>query len=122
MDRLLAEIIAETISHYSGYEPGSPLYKARNPIGLRPMKPEHPFDELGNRIFKSVLDGWQSAIFDITVKMGGRLAPTCTLTDLATAYGRKPTEAQAWAKQLRIALEDSTISARTEISRFLEEQ
>lgn len=122
MDRLMAEILVQAISHYSDFAPGTPLFKARNPIGLRPLKPEHPFDEFGNRVFRSILDGYQSAIFDVEVKVGGRLSPTSTLTDLALAYGRKPTEAQAWSKYLRAALEDSTINARTEISRFLEEQ
>jgi hypothetical protein len=122
MNRLIAEMIVEAISEYSGYEPGSPLYRARNPIGLRPLKPEHPFDEFGNRVFRSILDGFQSAIFDVEIKVGGRLSPTSTLTDLALAYGRKPTEAAAWSRYLRKALNDETINARTEISRFLEEQ
>lgn len=123
MDRRVVEALAEAISHYSGYmEPSSPLYKARNPLGLRPMKPEHPFDEFGNRIFRSVLDGMQAAIFDLEVKLGGRLSPSSTLTDLATAYGRKATEAQAWARFLRQALDDQTISAKTEIQRFIEDK
>src|SRR4051812_43054657 len=111
MDRRIVEAIAEAISHYSGYhEPTSPLYRARNPLGLRPLKPEHPFDEFGNRVFRSILDGMQAAIFDLEVKMGGRLGPSSTLADLATAYGKKPTEAQAWSRFLRAALDDTTIT------------
>jgi hypothetical protein len=123
MDRRTVEAIAEAIAHYSGYmEPTNPLYKARNPLGLRPLKPEHPFDEMGNRIFRSVLDGMQAAIFDLEVKLGGRLSPDSTLSDLAVAYGRKPTEAQAWSRFLRAALDDASITAHTQIKRFLEEQ
>jgi hypothetical protein len=123
MDRLVFEALADAITHFTGYnDPASPLWVARNPFGLRPTKPEHPFDEFGNRIFRSVLDGLQSAHFDLHVKLTGRLSPEATLTDLATAYGRKPTEAAAWAKWLRSALKDPTISARTEIRRFIEEQ
>jgi len=123
MDRRTVEALAEAISHYSGYmEPSNPLYRARNPLGLKPMKPEHPFDEFGNRIFRSVLDGMQAAIFDLEVKLNGRLSPSSTLGDLAAAYGRKATEAQAWARFLRQALDDQTISAKTEIQRFIEEK
>lgn len=123
MDRQVIEAIAEAIAHYSGYmEPSSPLYKARNPLGLRPLKPEHPFDELGNRIFRSMLDGYQAALFDLEVKLGGRLSPDSTLSDLATSYGRKPTEAVAWSRYLRAALEDQSITQHTQIRRFIEEQ
>jgi len=123
MDRRVVEAIAEAIGHYSGYaEPQSPLYKARNPLGLKPMKPEHPFDEMGNRVFRSVLDGMQAAIFDLEIKLGGRLSPESTLTDLALSYGRKPTEAIAWSRFLRAALDDQTITAATQIRRFIEEQ
>jgi|SRR6185312_1410209 len=123
MDRRVTEALAEAIQRYSGYlEPQNPLHIARNPIGLRPLKPEHPFDEFGNRIFKSVLDGMQAAIFDLEVKIGGRLSPSCTLTDLAISYGRQASEAQAWSRYLRQALNDESINARTALSRFLEEQ
>lgn len=122
MQRRVLESLVESIAHYSGYaDPSSPLYKARNPIGLRPLKPEQPFDEFGNRIFRSVLDGFQAALFDVEVKIGGRLSPASTLTDLALSYGRKATEAQAWARFLRQALDDEAINAKTQISKFLEE-
>lgn len=123
MDRRTLGFLVEAMTHYSGYlTPGSSLHLASNPIGLRPTKPEHPFDEEGNRIFNCGLDGMQGAYFDLEIKLLGRLSPDSTLTDLATAYGRKATEAQAWAKWLRSALNDPTISARTAISRFIEEQ
>lgn len=122
IDRRTLEAFAEAISHFSGYnDPTSALYKARNPGGLRPMKPEHPHDELGNRVFKSMLDGMQALIFDLEVKLGGRLAPTATINDLAASYGRKATEAQAWVRFIRQALKDDTINARTQISKFLED-
>ena len=123
MNRPTLEALADALTHYSGFlEPGSPLYRARNPIGLRPLKAEHPRDEHGYRIFRSVLDGMQAALFDLEVKLTGRLGPESTLTDLASAYGRKATEAQAWARFLRQALADETITHRTAIRRFIEEQ
>ena len=123
MSRRALEALADALTHYSGFlEPGSPLYKARNPIGLRPIKPEHPRDENGYRVFRSLLDGLQAAHFDLDVKLSGRLSPDSTLQDLAAAYGRKATEAQAWARFLRQALADETITHRTAIRRFIEEQ
>lgn len=121
MNRKTLEALAEAITHYSGYlDPTSSLYHARNPLGLRPMKPEQPRDEHGNRIFRSVLDGMQAALFDLEVKLNGRLSPESTLTDLAIAYNRKLTEATAWAKFLRQALVDESISHRTMIKDLLE--
>jgi hypothetical protein len=121
MDRRILEAIAEAIAHYSGYQqPGSPLYAARNPIGLRPMKAEQPRDEQGHRIFRSVLDGMQAALFDLETKLTARMTPESTLADLAMAYGRQLTEAQAWARFLRQALNDNDISARTQIRRFID--
>lgn len=120
--RSTLEALAEAMAHYSGYlEPSHPLYRARNPIGLKPMRPDQPRTDEGYRIFKSVLDGMQAAIFDLEVKLGGRLSPDSTLTDLATAYGRKQTEAQAWSRFLRAALNDQSISAHTAIRRFIED-
>ena len=122
MDRRTLEGLVEAIAHYSGYQqPDSALYAARNPIGLRPMKAEQPRDEQGYRIFRSVLDGMQAAMFDLEIKLTARLSPDSTLVDLATAYGRQITEAQAWARFLRQALNDQNISARTPIRRFLNE-
>ena len=122
MDRKTLEGIVEAIAHYSGYQqPDSALYAARNPIGLRPMKAEHPRDEQGYRVFRSVLDGMQAAMFDLEIKLTARLSPDSTLVDLTTAYGRQMTEAQAWARFLRQALNDQNISARTPIRRFLNE-
>jgi hypothetical protein len=122
MDRKTLEGIVEAIAHYSGYQqPDSALYAARNPIGLRPMKAEQPRDDQGYRVFRSMLDGMQAAMFDLEIKLTARLSPDSTLVDLATAYGRQMTEAQAWARFLRQALNDQNISARTPIRRFLNE-
>lgn len=122
MNRRNLEALAEAITHYSGYlDPTSPLYHARNPIGLRPVKPEQPRDSHGFRIFRSMLDGMQAAIFDLEFKVvKHRMSPESTLTDLALAYGRKATEAVAWAKFLRQALLDEAISHRTMIKQLLE--
>lgn len=117
------EALAEAIAHFSGYiEPTHPLYIARNPGGLRPIKAEHPRDDNGYRVFRSVLDGYQALMFDLRVKLGGRLSVDSSLIDLAAIYGRKPTEAQAWARFLRQALSDASITQHTAIQRFIEEK
>lgn len=123
MDRQRLEPLLDALMHYSGFlEPGSPLNRARNPLGLRPLKAEQPRDDNGYRVFRSILDGMQAALFDLEIKLTGRLSPDSTLQDLATAYNRKATEAQAWARHLRQALADNTITAHTSIRRFIEEQ
>lgn len=123
MDRQRLEPLLDALMHFSGFlEPGSALNKARNPLGLRPLKPEQPRDENGYRVFRSILDGMQAALFDLDIKIHGRLSPDSTLTDLATAYGRKATEAQAWARFLRKSLADETISHHTAIQRLIEEK
>ena len=122
MDRQKLEPLLDALTHFSGFlEPGSPLNRARNPLGLRPLKPEQPRDEHGFRVFRSVLDGMQAALFDLEIKVCGRLAPESTLTDLACSYGHKATVAQAWARHLRKALADETITHHTAIKRFIED-
>ena len=123
MDRQRLEPLLDALMHFSGFlEAGSPLNRARNPLGLRPLKPEQPRDENGFRVFRSILDGMQAALFDLDIKVNGRLAPESTLADLACSYGHKATVAQAWARFLRKSLGDETISHHTAIKRFLEEK
>ena len=123
MDRRTIEALAEAIAHVSGYtDPSSPVYKARNPGALRPLDERHARDENGYRVFRSMLDGMQALMYDLDIKLRGRLSPESTLADLATAYGRHIAEAKAWANFLKKALDDETISPRTSIKRFFEEQ
>lgn len=119
MNRKRLELLAEAIAHVSGYQPGSPLYEARNPGGLRAISEKHARDVHGNRIFKSVLDGWQALIFDVDIKVNGRLSEGSTLADLALAYHRQ-TAAKAWARFLKAAVQDDTISPNTVLKQFLE--
>lgn len=116
------EILAEAIAHYSGYQPGSPLFAARNPGGLKAYSPKHQKDEHGNRVFNSLLDGLQALIYDVELKVAGkssaRLTPQSTLADLAAAYGQPATAGDAWAKFLRKACGDSGLNRRTPLSFF----
>lgn len=126
MNRFVLESLAEAIAHFSGYtDPSSAVFKARNPGALKPRDERHRRDENGLRVFNSVLDGMQALMRDLEIKLGvvgpGRLSPESTLTDLATAYGKHTAEAKAWANYLQKALADDSITARTAIKRFLEE-
>jgi hypothetical protein len=126
MQRRKLEALAEAIVHVSGYrEPGSTLYLARNPGGLRAFKPEHLRDADGNRIFGSVIDGLQALLFDTALKLEGMskacLQPSDTLQDFAVSCGQPFTAADAYAKFLRKALSNESISRKTALAFLLEE-
>lgn len=125
VDRFKLEALAEAIIHYSGYrDPGSPLYAARNPGGLKAFSPNHLRDEHGNRVFASVMDGLQALFFDTALKLSGEsrahLRPDNNLTDFAAACGKQPTEAVVWSSFLRKAFKDERINQKTPIQFFLE--
>lgn len=124
MTRHKLEALAEAICAYSGYsDPASPLYAARNPGGLKSVGSQ-PNDEKGNRTFRSVIDGLQATFYDVELKVSGRsrakLKPDSTLIDLSTSYNLPILTATAWARFLRKALNDQTISAHTPLSYFQE--
>lgn len=116
MPRQKIEALAECISHYSGYLPGSALYDARNVGGLKDMVTGEP------RVFRSLIDSYQALFYDVDIKLSGRsrarLLPTSTLVDLAASYGLPTTTAASWSYYLKKALHDDTITARTLLSYF----
>lgn len=122
------EALAEAIAHHTGYHVlDSALHKARNPLGLKAFGKKHECDEHNNRVFRSVIQGWQAAFFDLEVKCSGRakdkrLKPTATLLDLMLAYGWKETMADAVAKFLRRELGNQEISKKTPLGFFLEKE
>lgn len=125
MNRRKLEALAEAIIHYSGYtDPGSTLYDARNPGGLKAMGLVQARDDKGNRIFNSVLDGLQALFYDVELKVTGKsraaLKPISILIDLSASYNLPITTATAWSRFLRKALHDDSISATTPLSYFLE--
>jgi hypothetical protein len=124
MDKKRMEALAEAIASVSGYAPGSALYKARNPGGLKAFG-KAPADENGFRIFNSIVDGWQALIFDTALKLSGAsramLQPGNTLQDFALSHKQPITAADAYAKFLRRALNDDSITKKTELMYFLED-
>ena len=125
MNRRKLEALAEAVVAYSGYlQPDSALHAARNPGGLKALGATQSRDDKGNRTFRSVLDGYQALLYDVELKATGKsraqLRPDQSLIDLSAAYNLPITTASAWSRFLRQALSDSTISAKTPLSYFLE--
>ena len=117
------EALAEAIVAFSGYlDPTSALYAARNPGGLLASSLAHQRDAFGNRIFSSLLDGWQALLYDLDVKLSGSsktcLKPTDNLCRLADTFGKPARFASHWAKFVRKALNDSTVSPDTTLEFF----
>lgn len=131
------EALAQAIAAFSGYrDPGSDLFQANNPGGLKASSPDHARDFDDNRVFRSFLDGWQALLHDVEVKLTrpdsrAKLEPNeHVLVDLARCfvfhtsnktilerYSRKM--ANAWAEFLRKALQDPEINQNTKLERFL---
>jgi hypothetical protein len=120
MTRKTLEAICEALVHTSGYnDPGSEAYQARNPGGLVAFSPAHAKTEKGLRVFASVIDGLQSLIFDLNLKLSGKsrakLKPVSSLEDLALACGLHRAVAVNWASYLRKALNTESITRKTTI-------
>lgn len=125
MNKRKLEALAEAVASVSGYHvPGSVLYTARNPGGLKAYG--KAADAQGNRVFNSVIDGLQALLFDTQLKLQGMsrhcLQPSNTLQDFAVSHGQPLTASVAYAKFLRKALLDETIHAKTELLYFLDEE
>jgi hypothetical protein len=116
------EALAEAIAHVNGYgDPCTESHACRNPGGLLATSPRHLRNEKGLRIFASALDGWQSLMHDVEVKISGQskygLTGDSTLIQLAAAYGWSPATAKAWSKFMRYAL-DTDIQPFTNLKFF----
>jgi hypothetical protein len=89
---------------------------------LRAFKPEQSQDADGRRVFASVIDGMQAALFDVALKLEGksvhRLTPESTLVDLVKAYQLPETTAAAWSRFLRSALNHQEINSKTQLGFF----
>lgn len=117
------EALTEALAKLSGYSsPDSILYSARNPLGLKAVLPDQLRDAFNNRVYASFLDGWQSALHDIDVKLSGRshskLTPDSSISDLAAHYN--VSVARPVVLFLRAALRDPSIAPTTPLSYFKE--
>jgi hypothetical protein len=120
------EALADAIAHYSGWtNPESEAYQARNPGALPAISSKHIRNAKGQRVFRSMLDGYQALLFDLAIKCSGhshtRLKPISTLRELMLAYHQPDTTGKFVAKYLKRALQDEQISENTPLRYFVEE-
>ena len=124
MDRLEA-LACAIASHNDWLEPDSIAFKLRNPGMLKAFKLTQPMDAEQNRIFESMVDGFQALLFDLRTKCSGRsrskLKQESTITDLMAVYGHGFSVAATVALYLRKALGDPEITDKTPLSFFLSE-
>ena len=113
------EALAEAITKLTGYhDPTSEAHIARNPGRLS--------DTEGLRVYRSFLDGYQSLLHDLTVKLSGKsrsgLTPDSTLLDLATVQKEKDpaVASRQWALFLRAALGDNNLTNKIQLKFFTE--
>ena len=113
------EALAEAIAKFSSYQdPASELHSLRNPGGLSNAD--------GLRSYRSFMDGYQSLLHDLQVKLSGRsdsrLTGESTLEDLARA--RKEASpaviSRQWALFLRAALHQPDLSNKLQLKFFTE--
>lgn len=119
------EALADALAYYhKSHEPDSQAYQNRNPGNLRAISFKHPRDEKGQRVFNSVLDGYQALLFDLKIKCSGqsrayKFATESTLETLLAAYGQPKPAAKYVAKQITKAL-NFEVRLDTPLGFFLE--
>lgn len=113
------EALAEAIAKFSGYcDPTSELHELRNPGNLRNVD--------GIRRYRSFMDGYQSLLHDLQVKLSGRsdsrLTGDSTLEDLARARKENAPAviARQWALFLRAALKQPDLTNKVQLNFFTE--
>jgi hypothetical protein len=120
------EALADSFAKmYGALDPQSDAYHLRNPLLLRAFSPKHLRDDKGRRIFVSLVAGYENALLDIFIKCSGqsraKLTPESTITDLVHTYGNPTSAARYIVNFLRHALKDDTITERTNLRWFLED-
>lgn len=118
------EALIDAITAINGYrDPESPLYKARNPVGLKCF--EGPVCTGKLRHYGSFLQGYQSGYADLKIKCEGKSKAKLTdqfhLQGLVRVYSMPDLSAEYIARFLRKALQDDSIKGTTSLSYFVEE-
>lgn len=122
------EALVDAIGKLNGMSnPESLCYRLKNVLLLKSFAPlgKHEITDDGLRIFGSFLAGYKSACFDVDLKIRGKsragLKPTDPLQALLGCYGIQSKQAQdTIINFLKRALEDSSITANTPLSYFIE--
>lgn len=124
------EFLCDAIAEYAGsHDPRSTAYKLRNPLALKQTKLVPGEDgkkviQTGEmRRFRSWLNGYEAALFDLGLKCSGRSQSPVTqyssIRDLTRYYGMRDEAAKGVADYLSFALEDQAISPDTKLFVFL---
>jgi hypothetical protein len=124
------EAIVDSLSFvHSAHHADSLAYRLRNPILLkafgRPGK--NDVDENGYRIYSSFLSGYQSALFDLLIKLSGTsnsgIKKTDLLRNLLGVYGiNQDKDLTQVVSFLKKALQNPDISLQTPLSYFAEKK
>ena len=87
------EALVDSIAFlHRAYQPDSEAYKLRNPMMLKNYAPpgKHKVDDQGYRVFDSLLGGYKSGVYDVTIKLKGEsnsgIKVTDTLRNLLAVY------------------------------------
>ena len=116
------EALADAIAwHNAAHEITTRAYINRNPGCLAAFSLKQERDADNQRIFASILDGYQALLFDLRVKCSGKsraLPAAALIADLANAYGISTPAAQSIAKRVRKAL-GTEVTVATPLTFFL---
>jgi hypothetical protein len=124
------EAVVDGIGKLNGMlDPATDAYKLRNPLLVESHARlgKHETDEQGRRIFKSLLNGYKAAHFDIELKCLGksrsRVNPESSFSELLVCYKVSNKQSVDYVVNfVRRALQDDTISANTPLKYFLENE
>lgn len=122
------EVIVDAVGKLNGiHNPESEAYLLRNPLLLKSYaKPgRHEINSEGIRTFGLLLAGYKAAVFDVELKLKGLsragLKPTDALENLLGCYGiYEKLPKDNVVSFLRRALKDQSVSLKTHLSYFLE--
>src|SRR5271169_2963604 len=123
------EHLVNAIARLNGMlDPESNCYRLKNPLMLKSyaLPGKHEIDEVGVRVFQSILNGYKAAMFDIDLKASGKsranAGPASTLEVFLKCYDIKTSAAvDHIVSFLRRALSDQNISKNTLMNYFTDE-
>lgn len=128
------EALADAISFLNEFHiPTSDAYQLRNPGLFKAFSFKHlsATDNLGRRIFTSLIGGYRFLVQDLTWKCSGetrakgytgKLKPTSDLVDLLRSFKLTEDNSFELVDFLTRALKDDNITPRTSLSYFLEDE
>lgn len=122
------EALADAVASLNSWQdPETDAYRLRNPGLLRTFTLRHPADELGRRIFTSMIDGYGALLFDLQTKCSGRsrskLKKFSTIEELLVRGFSQPSNSlELVLCFLQKALPTEHVSKTTQLEYFVEEK